>query len=266
MKCCVDGCDRDAMYKSAKLCQKHYFRRMRYGTTELTKKAKYRYTSSSGYQRILEPQHALADSTGYVYEHRMVMYASMGPEPKKCEICGDEWRWEWANSSHVDHINEDKSDNRPENLRPLCNSCNVSRSRPVPHLSSSNHAITFDGRTMTPAEWAREPDVLVCGNSIIRRLSAGMSVEDALFAEKKTHNGKITVDKRVRKTESKSDRSNAVAITIDGVTMTAAEWSRHPMCTVSCGTIVNRARAGVEPNIAVFSPPRSRSRVASRDV
>lgn len=35
MKCCVDGCDRDARYKEKQLCQMHYFRVMRNSTTEL---------------------------------------------------------------------------------------------------------------------------------------------------------------------------------------------------------------------------------------
>lgn len=40
MKCCVEGCERDAHYKAAQLCQMHYFRQRRYGTTETVKRGK----------------------------------------------------------------------------------------------------------------------------------------------------------------------------------------------------------------------------------
>lgn len=34
MNCRVDGCGREAAYKKARLCQKHYFRVRRTGTTQ----------------------------------------------------------------------------------------------------------------------------------------------------------------------------------------------------------------------------------------
>ena len=35
MKCKIDGCTQNARYKKDQVCQKHYFRFMRYGTYEL---------------------------------------------------------------------------------------------------------------------------------------------------------------------------------------------------------------------------------------
>ncbi|WP_422422084.1 hypothetical protein [Pseudomonas sp. GZD-222] len=49
--------------------------------------------------------------------------------------------------------------------------------------------IEFEGKRLAPEQWARDPRVKVSGATIIRRKLAGMSDHDALFAEKRTHNG-----------------------------------------------------------------------------
>ena len=55
-----------------------------------------------GYIRVLRPTHPFCDSKGYVFEHRLVMEKHLGRFLKPSEI--------------THHINEDKSDNRIENL------------------------------------------------------------------------------------------------------------------------------------------------------
>lgn len=141
----------------------------------------------AGYHLIFEPSHPLAQRGGYVYEHRFVLFNAVGRSINACEKCGKEWSWDDIYCSHVDHINDDKSDNRVENLRPLCNACNTRRAAPEQHTIVGRHAITCDGKTMTAAEWAREPGVLVCGRTIIVRIASGMNAYDALFSKKKTH-------------------------------------------------------------------------------
>lgn len=244
----------------------HYFRFMRNGTYEkVMAQAIPRRQDPAGYWRVHAPNHPLADSTGYVWEHRKVVYDRIGDVLPPCELCGKPLTWKTA---HIDHIDEVKWNNDPSNLRPLCCGCNVWRGTRIPqHLHRDHHAITYDGETKTPNEWARDPRVKVSNGTIVRRKKAGMSDYEALFSEKQTHNGKITVDKRPPKTQFKHQRSNAIALTINGVTKTAMEWSREPGCTVSDGAIRVRFRLGWDHEKAVFAPanPGGDKKIVSRD-
>lgn len=66
------------------------------------KKFKGRFVSSRGYVHVHRPKHPMAQSDGYVYEHRMIMSNHLGRALTSVE--------------HVHHINGKKSDNRIENL------------------------------------------------------------------------------------------------------------------------------------------------------
>ncbi|ECT8547644.1 HNH endonuclease [Salmonella enterica subsp. diarizonae serovar 48:i:z] len=191
MKCKIEGCDRECRYMKQQVCQKHYFRMMRYGTYELTKtgKKKARTRNSRGYQMLYSPFHPLVMANGYVYEHRKVVYDRYGEVLPPCEMCGKSVNWKTA---HIDHKDEVITNNSPDNLRVLCNACNVMRARiHIPSYTRKNsHAITYNGETKTPAEWSRDSRVNIAGNTILFRLRKGMSVEQALFGEKMTHRGK----------------------------------------------------------------------------
>lgn len=254
MLCCVDGCNRDAHYKKAVLCQKHYFRQWRYGTTDLMKSRKERQENPKGYQWIYRPDHPLRHKTsGYVAEHRAVLYAEYGEGPLACELCAKALTWK---TCHVDHIDEDVRNNERSNLRPTCSGCNTWRSMPAPAEWNRTHVIEFEGKRLTPAEWARDPRVQVCGHQIVARKKAGMTDEQALFSPKVTHNGRPAVDRRPRKTSQKHERANAVAITVGDVTRTAAEWARQPGVTVGASGLVWRIRHGWAPEKAVFQKGR----------
>ena len=256
MQCSVDGCERESSYKAANLCQKHYFRIRRSGSTELQEKnRKLRYVTTGGYISLYMPDHPLANKGNVVFEHRVVMWPIVGEGCRPCEICGKPQTWK---TCHVDHIDENRQNNDPSNLRILCRGCNVKRGFSVQSYANSGEMglVEFDGKIDTPTGWSRDPRVSVAGNTIVLRLKAGMTAEQALFGPKKTHNGNPKIDRRPKKTQYKHERKNSIPVTIGGVTLTAAEWAREPGVTVTEASVINRTRSGWGAVDAVFTPPR----------
>lgn len=256
MKCCVDGCDRDASYKEKQLCQMHYFRVWRNATTELVRPtAKPRIEDRRGYQFLHAPTHPLRSSgQSYVAEHRVLMYEKLGPGAMCCELCGVEMTWK---TCQIDHIDENPRNNALSNLRPLCRRCNVWRNMPPTQERLPNVLVlTAFGETKTAGEWAKDPRVSIWAATIKRRKRAGASDMDAIFGEKKTHHGR-GIKKYERKPRIESQRSNAVAITYGGKTLTAAEWAREPGVTATRAGIVYRVRQGWPAERVLYSPNRN---------
>lgn len=207
MQCKIDGCDRDADYQAQCVCQKHYFRFMRNGYYEKKKfieypdrGKKYRYSNPAGYQLIYEPDHPLAQTGGYVYEHRFVYFNQVNTIVSKCKECGNPITWD---SCHIDHIDEDVSNNHRLNLRALCRGCNVFRGHST--TSMGKYFLTIDDRTMTAAAWARQDDVQVAGATILHRKRRGMSDYDAIYSKRLTHHSTNTI-----KLECKYDKERGI--------------------------------------------------------
>lgn len=72
-----------------------------------------RYVTYQGYVKVKVPEHHRANKNGYVYEHILVAEKMVG---RKIGIDED-----------VHHVNENRSDNRPENLEVLSRSKHVLR-------------------------------------------------------------------------------------------------------------------------------------------
>lgn len=199
--CKVDGCDRHATYREQQVCQKHYFRFMRNGhygfkgfRESLGEKPRCRVqrkTNAKGYILIDAPGHPLSMSDEYVYEHRKVVYDRYGDSLPPCEICGKPTNWK---TCHIDHKDEDITNNDVENLRPLCRPCNTFRGKQTPYAERKRCTpIEYEGEVKTSADWARDPRVSIPAHTIRNRYNRGLPVHDCLFMPKLTHNGKKAI-------------------------------------------------------------------------
>ena len=129
-RCSHDGCENVANRVSHGLCETHYYRKRRTGSTS-REMPSYRHMTSNGYVMLSGINHPLRRSNGYVSEHRYVAYSVYGPDCSDCFWCGAACTWK---NCHVDHLNDIKDDNRPENLVIACASCNRIRGLAIPFL------------------------------------------------------------------------------------------------------------------------------------
>lgn len=139
--CDVDGCEKPSPHK--KYCQMHEYRIKQYGTPSGRERT--RHVHSEGYVVVKSEGHQLAQESGWVYEHRVVLFDTIGPGEHACHWCGTPVHWERSYPQHrdalvVDHVNEVKDDNSPANLVASCAPCNVRRSSPRAKRQGSNRA------------------------------------------------------------------------------------------------------------------------------
>lgn len=114
------------------LCEKHYMRRLRTGTTAA--RLPQVCSSSGGYLIEYAPDHILAGPGGTVYQHRRVFYDEHGDGPFTCAWCGTGITWE---TMHVDHVNNKRADNRPLNLVAACKPCNHDRGHMIKFINKA---------------------------------------------------------------------------------------------------------------------------------
>ena len=121
-KCSVHKCDNPAVRVGHGLCEKHYMRVRTTGSFDLTPRVELQL--AGGYIQIKAADHPLAQGNGWVPQHRAVAYDKYGKGPHPCHWCGAVHPW---SSLVVDHLNEQRSDNKPANLVVSCNTCNRMR-------------------------------------------------------------------------------------------------------------------------------------------
>jgi hypothetical protein len=131
------------------------------------------YQDTAGYVRALVPGHPMADPRGWGFEHRMVLYDKLGGANPNCHWCGAVLTW---GTLHTDHLDDDKTNNAPENLAPSCSGCNTARG------IRRKHGITFNGETLSRVQWSKR--LGLSPMTVRHRLATGWSVERALTEPK----------------------------------------------------------------------------------
>jgi len=131
--CVVHKCNTAVRSRGSNYCEKHYGRARRGVEIEGEKAPLYRYISDAGYVILIRQEHPLAKQDGRIAEHRLVAYEKHGGICPQCYWCGKALGWDTA---VVDHLNEVKSDNRPDNLLVACNRCNRARGAMLPFIAA----------------------------------------------------------------------------------------------------------------------------------
>lgn len=164
--CRLDGCEKRGRSPYEDICSMHYHREYRHGDGDRTA-WDVRTKDGSVYRRVKIPGHPLARKNGDVWEHRVVLYNKVGPGPQLCHHCDRRILWFVADPQkndprliQVDHLNNNRSDNRPDNLVPCCHRCNTRRAQAARHASLveqgwwSNHdTVAQQGRSIKPGEF-----------------------------------------------------------------------------------------------------------------
>jgi hypothetical protein len=154
--CSVEGCDNPINRPRHKLCENHYCLLRRNGTPSRQWTPRYRYIHTSGYITVKRDGHPLARQDGILFEHRAIAYDKHGGVCPPCFWCNKQL--EWA-SAVVDHLNEVKHDNSPDNLAVACNNCNRARGAMLPFVQSLRPeavSVFFDRLRAVIAEANRE--------------------------------------------------------------------------------------------------------------
>lgn len=174
--CSIEGCLEIANRIKHGVCEKHHARIRRNGTSDTIITHKEKYNHSQGYILLHKPDHPLATKTT-VFEHRYVYYEQYGEGPFNCYLCGREVGW---SNLHIDHLNDNKTDNRIDNLKPSCAVCNQSRGRHkmIEKQRRQGHLLTFNGQTKCLSEWARE--LKVAKATLDWRIRQGWSIDKVL--------------------------------------------------------------------------------------
>lgn len=123
--CCVDTCN--DVSDTRGMCIKHYARVLRKG--HAGDRIPQPYRQSHGYNVLHDKTHPMADHRGWVYEHRVVLYAQIGPGSHPCAHCGKTVTW--GVNLEVDHLDWNRANNDPTNLVASCHGCNTRRTRRV---------------------------------------------------------------------------------------------------------------------------------------
>ena len=160
--CSVEGCWEP--HQARGWCTTHYERVRKYGEPGEAARRQARdgegNLTALGYRMLRMLGHPLAGADGRVYEHRVELFSTIGPGSHPCHWCGVMVEWRASRSKGpttgslcVDHLDEDRLNNRRDNLVPSCRTCNIARSKkpegsPFPRKKKASAVV----RASVPAE------------------------------------------------------------------------------------------------------------------
>ena len=180
-QCSVEGCSNDAVRVGHQMCERHYMRARRNGTTEFVGNViPGDLPHTGGYLMQAAPGHPRALGGYRAYQHRVVFTEAHGEGPFNCHWCGVVVTW---SDMHVDHLDADKQNNDINNLVASCPVCNQQRGHErMMTTLRANTGVAILGATKTLNEWAAQYGITRA--SIVSRIKAGWSVERAVTEPK----------------------------------------------------------------------------------
>lgn len=136
--CVVPECDKSSRSTVKTYCPMHYHRIYRHGSLDANFSTEGKpFGTPRLYKTMYAKGHPTVGRNGKTYVHRKILYDAIGDGAHSCHWCSTEVRWfvgrGKTNNLVVDHLNDDKGDNRLENLVPTCNGCNAGRAAQKRH-------------------------------------------------------------------------------------------------------------------------------------
>lgn len=219
--CSVEGCDSRATRVGAGLCEKHHARLRRLGQHELPAKPE-EIPQSAGYLLTWAPDHPLATpgQRSRVYTHRKVYYDNHGSGPFRCYHCGAPQTW---STMHVDHLDDDVTNNAIGNLVASCPTCNTKRGqhKMVATTQAKGAWVEYGTISLPLRDCAK-----LIGLSVqaLRNRLQQMPLHMALLTRPGPTAGPRDMSKRGL---PKKPKREVNTYTREGLTMTLREWAEH---------------------------------------
>lgn len=192
--CEVDGCADRVRSPGVTLCEKHYMRQRRRGTTKKAVEAnppKAEIYHSNGYVKEYMPDHPLwGEVRGRLYQHRRVFFDHNGKGPFRCHWCDKHVSWDCM---HVDHVNAIRDDNAIGNLVASCPRCNQNRGLGKAKRTKRKRSVTrieWNGESLCLSEWAER--VGITPTALKWRVAQGWPVQRIVTEGRGVFGPKVT--------------------------------------------------------------------------